>query len=330
MESKILFLYPKYIYNSDKYIDCEYDRIWYHTVRHLGFNDCEVLYTDDLFKETLQGINFLRTIEERIEEFNPDIIFLDLNFHGSKMLLNQEFLKKIKEKYSVRLIGFIGDAWGDWGVEVVQYWSPAVDILLYGAPPEERHEPLISNLGNSYLIPLLVNPIAFHDERPKALDLYFSGSIETGLRPFWIPVLKKLVDKKRFNAVINCHHRQRGVAYDHDLYEKYTRTSKIIVNFSSRSYSPRPIKALTGRAWQAIASGALLLEEDNESIKGYFSPYLHYVPFKSVHDLESFIEFFLVEDDYRERVASGGLRHYEENYSCERVWEKILKRCYSS
>jgi len=330
---KILFLFPQYIYNSKNYIESEYKRLWFDTAIDAGFTNCQIFYTDNIsysysYSSASDRKNDMKSLEELIQVFLPDLIFSDTNFQGNESGVNPQFFEYIRQTFSLKVIGMIGDAWGDHGTNLMQYWSTSVDLLLYAAPAEDDHRIKVSRLSNILLIPLGVNSHAFYNEQPKEIDVYFSGSLSWGLRPFWLPFLRDTVRKHALKAVVNSHNREAGIAFNHDTYEKYTRISKVIVNFSSRNYSSNPVKALTGRAWQAIASGALLLEEDNEPIKHYFTPYVHYVPFKTVSDLEFLINFFVKNAKYRERISQAGLEYYNEHYNSSKTWWRIINHLF--
>ena len=330
---KILFLFPQYIYNSKEYIECTYKRLWFDTAIDAGFINCRIFYTDRIsYSYPCEGDrkDDMALLQKNIEEFFPDIIFADINFQESNSGLSPQFFNYLKIAFSLKIIGFIGDAWGDSGKNLMQHWSPAVDLLLYAAPPEDGHRLLVSELDNAMLIPLCLSSSNFYNEKPKKIDVYFSGSISWGLRSFWLPFLRQTVRKRGLKAVVNSHDRKANVALNHDTYEKYTRTSKVVVNFSSRSYKSNPTKALTGRAWQAIASGALLLEEDNEPIKYYFKPYVHYVPFKTVPDLQFLINFFVENDEYRDLISEAGFEYYKEHYDSRKTWFRIMDSLFNS
>ena len=51
------------------------------------------------------------------------------------------------------------------------------------------------------------------------------------------------------------------------------------------------MRVLAGRAFEAIASKALLIEEKNESITKLFKPYRDFIPFDSVKELLIAINF---------------------------------------
>ena len=331
VKRKVLFLFPKYIFSSKNHIRCEFDDIFLETAKAVGF-DAEVFYTDTIshpdFRDTTSPPK-MDELCQRLIAFDPDIVFLETNFIGGKTTINAEFVCEMKRRSHAKFVGFVGDAWNSYGRKVVRYWADVCDLVLHSCPSYDTHEPDVDEqypLANILLMPLLVNRSSFHNDEPKDIDLVFSGTFSTGLRALWLPFTIRTARKERLNARITVHERKKNEALNEDEYWRDTRHAKIALNFSSRSYSGQPVKALTGRVWQVIASGALLLEEDDEDIKTFFVPFIHYVPFRTVGELSMFISFFAKNESYRRRIADSGEQWLSENYSNELIWSMIISR----
>lgn len=331
VKRKILFLYPKYIFSSKNHIRGEFDDIFLETAKTVGF-DVDVFYTDTIsnpdFRDTTSPPK-MDELRQRLLAFNPDIVFLETNFIGDKTTINAEFVREMKRQCHSKFVGFVGDAWHSHGRSVVRYWADVCDLVLHNCPPQSTHEPDGNNIdlpANSLMIPLPVNRLSFHNEEPKDIDLVFSGTFSTGLRAFWLPFAMRTVQNERLNAHIVVHERQKNEALNEEDYGRDIRHAKIVFNFPSRSYTGQPVKALTGRVWQVIASGALLLEEEEEAIKTFFVPFIHYVPFRTVGELSMFISFFAKNESYRRRIAESGEQWLSENYNNELVWSMIVSR----
>ncbi len=329
VKRKILFLYPKYIFSSNNHIRCEFDDIFLETAKSVGF-DAEVFYTDSIsdpdFRDTTSP-PLMDELRHRLLAFNPDIVFLETNFIGDKTTINAEFIYEMKQQCCAKFVGFVGDAWHSHGRKVVRYWADVCDLILHNCPNIHKSEESVLDFPlNNLMIPVPVNRLSFHNKEPKSIDLFFSGTFSTGLRAFWLPFAIRTVRNERLNVRIVVHERQKNQALNEEDYSRDIRHAKIILNFSSRSYSGQPIKALTGRVWQVIASGALLLEEEEEAIKTFFVPFIHYVPFRTVGELSMFISFFAKNESYRQRIADSGEQWLSENYNHELIWSMIVSR----
>lgn len=329
VKRKILFLYPKYIFSSKNHIRCEFDDIFLETAKAVGF-DVDVFYTDTIsnpdFRDTTSPPK-MNELRNRLLAFNPDIVFLETNFIGDKTTINAEFISEMKLQCRAKFVGYVGDAWHSHGRNVVRYWADACDLVLHNCPNiPESDDGNIDFPLNNLMIPVPVNRLSFHNEDTKDIDLVFSGTFSTGLRAFWLPFAMRTVRNERLNAHIVVHERQKNEALNEEDYGRDIRHAKIVFNFSSRSYSGQPVKALTGRVWQVIASGALLLDEDEEAIKTFFVPFIHYVPFRTVFELSMFIRFFAKNESYRRRIAESGEQWLSKNYNNELVWSMIVSR----
>jgi spore maturation protein CgeB len=83
-------------------------------------------------------------------------------------------------------------------------------------------------------------------------------------------------------------------------------------------------KALTGRVWQSTASGVLVLEEENDPIKEFFAPYIHYVPFFNATELSLLLEFFHKHENYRQKIASQAANWSALHFSNHAIWQRIF------
>ena len=81
--------------------------------------------------------------------------------------------------------------------------------------------------------------------------------------------------------------------------------------------------------WEAISSGCLLLSEENEEIKNFFIPYLHYVPFKTRAELEQYLVFFSKNLEYLSRIVNAARQWYDTYYSREKAWAMIFNRAFN-
>jgi spore maturation protein CgeB len=123
------------------------------------------------------------------------------------------------------------------------------------------------------------------------------------------------------NASLSPHDRQTG-ASGMEEYSKTMRRSQIVLNLPARHNGKY---AITGRIWQALHCGALLLEEQNALTEAYFVPYVHYVPFRSAEELTRLIGFFHKNPHYSRKIGDCAATFMEEEYSEARIWADILK-----
>ncbi|MBM2841982.1 MAG: hypothetical protein HW412_2510, partial [Bacteroidetes bacterium] len=83
-------------------------------------------------------------------------------------------------------------------------------------------------------------------------------------------------------------------------------------------------RIITGRVWESILAKALLLEEENDEIKNYFVPFVHFIPFRSVNQLETYIRYFETHEDARRRIVNEASAWFQRRFSKERVWHSLI------
>jgi spore maturation protein CgeB len=86
---------------------------------------------------------------------------------------------------------------------------------------------------------------------------------------------------------------------------------------------------IRGRSWEALNCGAMLLEEDNASIRHFLEPMKHYVPFSSMEDAVHKSRYFMAHDAERNAIAQAGNRVAAEQYSESAFWSKCFRLIYA-
>lgn len=326
---KILFLLPQYIYSSKLFMRCEMEDQFRGAAQAIGHRT-DIFYTDDVAyspRDSAKAAHELKLLEQAVLNSNADVVFFDANYVGTQSPLSAEWIRAIRSQVASKFVAFVGDPYGD-GISFFHYWSKVSDLVLHISPPahgDKLKKAPVHLPPNSLLVPLTINRTTFHAGEEKKIDIAFSGSFKTGLRPFWLPVAEQSAKRCGIVARIVSHGRA-GTAMKEDDYSQTMRQAKIVLSFPSREYSGNSTMVITGRSWQTLASGALLLEEDNEPIKHFFVPYVHYVPFKTVGELRAWIGFLSQNEQYRKMIADSGNHWINEHYSNENVWSYIFEK----
>lgn len=155
----------------------------------------------------------------------------------------------------------------------------------------------------------------------RDIDVSFLGSTSAYRtnRKKYLNVIDTL-EKKGYRCVIGGGTSANSRMKMSDYAEIYRR-SKVVINFSESVNGAHHIK---GRVFEAIASGALLLESDNEETAKMFCRHLDYVPFFDPEDLLKKLEFYLSNPSERDKVASKAFSKYQSNYTGFIFWKVIL------
>ena len=107
-------------------------------------------------------------------------------------------------------------------------------------------------------------------------------------------------------------------------YANILQRSKIVLNFS-RSVDGYP--QLKGRVFEVMSCGAMLMESSNDInwIDRWYIPDLHYVSFSNVTELKEKIQYYLVHEEDRVRIAQNGCRKTLECYNNVTWWMRVFQ-----
>ena len=129
---KILFLIP----NSGGGI---VENMFVDTAKNYGMKT-DIFYTENVSYKNLESENSLnlsiakKKIVKKIERLKPNLIFMDCNFMGNKNTINKNFVKLIKKKYKIKVVGFMGDFYSIAALQISKYWSNAVSCIFHIEP----------------------------------------------------------------------------------------------------------------------------------------------------------------------------------------------------
>ncbi len=142
----------------------------------------------------------------------------------------------------------------------------------------------------------------------KEFDISFVGNFTGGLRNQLIDHLKKWYEKVFF-----------GQAHYQSMVSIYTN-SKIVFNCSIAD-------DLNMRVFEGLASGSLLVTNKIENCgqDELFTPGLHFIEYESKEDLEIKLEYFLKNDEHREKISTCGQEEVLQHHTYEERMVTVLK-----
>ena len=327
---KMLFLIPQYIQNSTKFIEADFKDHLLDTAANAGA-DVQMFPTDlcsypEINLDKKIAKTELLRLSDRIAEFRPDIVVVDGNYMPTRDSLNPDLLNELKTKFNFKVIVFIGDAWGRPWIAPADSWSLASDVIYHFAPdsPLETECQFPEKLcWDAYL----VNERNFFPDPQKDLDISFVGTSGSDLRPFWLTAAIQTADEWQLRHRLKPHKREAGVALTIDEYAKVLRRSTMVLNFSSRYDT---FKMMTGRTWQAMTAGVVLLDEVNRFTPFYFEPFIHYVPFSTRKELAFAMRFFARNDDCARQIGKAAAAFCRQHYSSDAIWSRLIGAAYAA
>jgi hypothetical protein len=106
-------------------------------------------------------------------------------------------------------------------------------------------------------------------------------------------------------------------------YADILQKSKVTLNFPSKPDGTIQAKC---RIYEAMLCRAMLLERDNDAIKRWFTPMVHYVPFSTPQDMVEKINYYLVHDEEREMIIENAFNKMTTDYSSKKWWSTVFEK----
>lgn len=175
---------------------------------------------------------------------------------------------------------------------------------------------------------------------------------DTNIVPLWTPINVELTCPQEerninvgFYGKIDCEQRRSALKFlinrgipvfttgndwnvvDAGMMYHYMRMTKIILNFSNTRFYPDHQKhQLKGRVIEAMRSGAMLMETENDQSDIYFQPGKDLIWFKSHEDMIEKIKYYLKHDTERIKIASNAQYLCKVHYSLDNWWRAFLPK----
>jgi hypothetical protein len=278
----------------------------WHTVRHdlRSFHDTALIVED------------YRALAALCREHDADMLVID-DFQPQRAnRAAGEIIRALRrEMPRLRVIGTYFDPWqpDEWndieaGAELLDaIWSLVVTPVWQrpGFAGKTLFLPLPH--GGSYPMAPRVQP-----------GFRFGGgmSYSNWDRAFW---LTALADTGLLTKTAMSSHRLD----DLDALESYraymmrqATSTEAAINLARRSNG---VHTLTGRTFESIATGNLLVQERSDDIDGFFVAGRHYLRFETVADLHDIAHLIRTEPDIVETIRQEGAAFFRERYADERL-----------
>ncbi len=248
---------------------------------------------------------------ERIKEIKPDYVVMVLyKAPGSDpMVIALDTIANIH----VPIISI----WGDLEAEEQLALAKSLETFMWKVVGT-ANKSICDRMGYVYLhVPK--DPRVFNsDDRVRDIDIVFSGSYGYG-REERQGVMLHLLN----NGVKLVHGGSEGG--DHFTKEEYAdryKRAKLTLSFSQA----RGMNVVNARPFEAMACGAMLLEQESLELAKLYIPFVDYVPWTTPDDLLNKVRYYLEHNDERTLIASNGCKKTQELYSAKTFWTKVLER----
>lgn len=261
-----------------------------------------------------------RSLEAEIERFRPDILLFEGNFIPTSRTLDAAWLQEMRRRHGCRVATILTDCY-DSTPNLYATWADASDVLILFN--RETTHPLRSRQPHKAFyacgIPFDERLFAASEE-DKVDEMVLVGTNHRSRAD-----LAGMIEAHGIPVAAHLHMRFADEAPTTEEYAEILRRARMTFN-SGRVEAMRSLAIVTGRCFEAILSGATLLEEAGSGLDNYFLPFVHYVPFANVAQLVLFSHFLRRNDDYRRRIAEQALAWHRRHYRSDRFWAALLAR----
>jgi hypothetical protein len=242
-----------------------------------------------------------------------------------------ETLKAVKEQLKIPVIGLYYDLAKPSFERLCRSYLPGLDGVVTFDSRLEDHRVETSNVSVMTGWTPLPESVYFarSDERP--IDVGFVGRISAHYQGR----ARYLEGLRAAGINVEVRSQEDGIGLSIEEMGAFLRSCKIALNFSSTAVisawelndrEPGEIPQIDhvkGRVFEAIACGAMLFESRNTVTTEYFTPDAHYTEFSDLDELVSKIQYFLANDDHRQRIASAGHQYFQEHYTARHFWRQV-------
>lgn len=269
-----------------------------------------IIHYDEFYLKYKEKID--SAIEHIFSNSVPDIVFV--SFLGDSYVNPSiETFKFLKQRGS-KICFFWPDTGYSWALNKINQIGKIADLhISWGG----------ENVAHNYMDRQLwlwapQNEKMFYNEQEKIISASFIGSIN-GYKDRKVFLNYALA--KNLNVLVLGGQREGKLTPEE--YSYYIRKSKIGINFSE---SPSGFDQMKGRVIEIISCGSMLFEKKNSITSKFLTPNVDYVEFQNLQDFEDKLNYYLNNDEERNKIAFNGYKKYIENYSAKNFWSNIFWR----
>ena len=299
----ILYIGIKYDYGHPEW-GLSYEHYnFYETFLNMGYS---LIYFDYMRLSQKYGIDIMsELLREAVYHYNPNILFY-FHFH--------DWVKhNVWSELPVKTVIWLAD--DQWRYDKTKPVWELFDLIVTTDKSgyEKRkgeHKVLLSQWGCNHLLYRNLN-------LPKIYDITFVGRCH-GERKKFADTLK---DHKIPIRTFGQGWGDNGRISQAGLIRIYNQ-SKIVLNMSITSKGGKI--QIKGRDFEVPGCGSLLLTQESKEIEAYFEPDNEIITYKNIDDAIKKIEYYLIDNDEREKIAGRGYQRVLKEHTYEKRLEEVV------
>lgn len=285
--------------------------------RHADLTDVEAIFWDRYYYA--QGKPATEHILDQCQRMKPAAVIL--SYWDCGELLNVWEVMSEVRKLHIPLV----HVWYDMAAganTLAEPRLPFTDLnLVLDLPAALSHQHQTSQPEKFlYLWPVVDNSLFYPGPLERKIDVSFCGHLHPT-----VPQRRRYVERIQQLPIRSCfHYGLYDLAQPTPLTEvaDVYRNSRIVVSVTD---VPGWGAQLKGRTFEALHSGAMLLETANSYTGALFTPGEDYVMFQEQEDLVRQIHYYLEHDEKRQAIANQGVQKAQQ-FTDKVFWSKVLEK----
>ncbi|WP_172822796.1 glycosyltransferase [Paramagnetospirillum marisnigri] len=260
----------------------------------------------------------VEAFEAEVERRRPEVVALDCAYMPTLRGLAPARMRDLADRLGFRLVCMMRDAMEP-TLAFLEAWGAVADTMVIFDPGSAVLRPEHSHLHARIVVAVLPAQHLERGEGERDLGLLFLGSNTYGVRNMLLSVL--LTEDIPFTAITG--EVRAAQVPDLDAYAGLLRRARAVLNVAAHS---RTEFLITGRVFEAMACGAVLIEQDNAATAALFTPWRHYLPWTNVDDIVQLCRFVERNPDVARRMAAEARSWLDRHYDCRRFWSAVLNQ----
>lgn len=307
-----------------KHINCSSDYImsdlYYHYLESakaaghqaIPFDSSNLMYSQ--FPKNITIHDAIAELETFLSKNKPDVVLADGNFVPTNKTISAEIWLQLKTKYNFKLVVIIADSY-DSQPDYYQFWDKCSDIIISFNRITSHFRFEEKNL---YCPCIGFYQSIFQNNTKKDIDLLYIGTNSRN-RLIWIQGMS--LGGIQTYAIL--HERKKPIAPDIQEYGELMSRAKLVFNNGWVNDSDN---ILTGRFFESILAGAVVIQEVGSNVNEFFTPYKHYIPVSNLTQAINFANYLLANEHVRSSIANEALNFFNENYHSNLFWKFLLQK----
>jgi tetratricopeptide (TPR) repeat protein len=323
-QAKVLLVVPEFIKSNADWVE-------YDVAVHLGgtgaahLAEFAVHHADTIHSEKAQLIGGrsavelaagIEALERAIEAHAPEVVFFEGSFIGGRQGIDAETFQALKERHGFKLATLVCDIYPP-KENYAAYWATVSDLIValneHAYLDDARaHTSVLVSPG----VPIDFAAMSSNPWPARDINMFFNGARKS-YRDMWCAFLAENVP----GAKLRFSDQSAAGSMALDDYLDHLSRSQLVLNnglISARDHQ------LNFRIFEAMASGAALLQQDFGLLREFFVPYVHYAPFTTAPEMAETAQFLINNPDIAEAIAARALAWYQTQYGGAQFWNAVL------